>query len=171
MGIEVLKKELIGLRTGRASPNLLDPVVVDAYGAATPLVQLATISIPEPRLLTVQVWDKNMVRAVEKAIRDAGLGLNPAAEGQNVRVPIPPLNEERRAELVKVAHRYVEQARISVRSVRRDGMDSLKKMEKDGGISQDLQRQHGQDVQTMTDEYIQQIDEILTTKEKEIMQV
>lgn len=171
MGIEVLKKELTGLRTGRASPNLLDPVVVDAYGAATPLVQLATISIPEPRLLTVQVWDKNMVRAVEKAIRDAGLGLNPAAEGQNVRVPIPPLSEERRAELVKVGHRYAEQARVSVRNVRRDGMDSLKKMEKDGGISQDLQRQHGQDVQTMTDEYIQQIDDILTTKEKEIMQV
>ncbi|KAF0118961.1 MAG: ribosome recycling factor [Rhodospirillaceae bacterium] len=169
--IEALKKEFSGLRTGRASPGLLDPVMVEAYGAAMPLVQFATISVPEPRLLTVQVWDKTMVKAVEKAIRDAGLGLNPAAEGQNVRVPIPPLNEERRAELVKVAHRYTEQTKVSVRNVRRDGMDALKKMEKDGVLSQDQQRQHGQDVQGMTDEHIQRVDDLLATKEKEIMQV
>ncbi len=169
--IEVLKKEFAGLRTGRASPNLLDPVMVEAYGTSMPLVQLATISVPESRLLVVQVWDKNMVKAVEKAVRDAGLGLNPAAEGQNVRVPIPPLNEERRMELVKVAHRYAEQARVSVRNVRRDGMDALKKMEKDGTLSQDQHRQHGQDVQTMTDEHIQRIDAFLVSKEKEIMLV
>ena len=169
--IDVLKKEFAGLRTGRASASLLDPVMVEAYGATMPLVQLATISVPEPRLLTVQVWDKAMVKAVEKAIRDAGLGLNPAAEGQNVRVPIPPLNEERRAELVKVAHRYTEQAKVSVRNVRRDGMDALKKMEKDGLINQDQQRQHGQDVQGMTDGHIQRVDDVLAAKEKEIMQV
>ncbi|VBB69451.1 Ribosome recycling factor [invertebrate metagenome] len=171
MAVEVLRKEFAGLRTGRASPNLLDTVMVEAYGAVTPLIQLATISVLEPRLLAVQVWDRSIVKAVEKAIRDASLGLNPASEGQYVRVPIPPLSEERRVELVKVAHRYAEQARVAVRNVRRDGMESLKKMEKDGTISQDLQRQHSQDIQIVTDEHVQQIDELLLAKEKEVIQV
>lgn len=170
IAIEVLKKEFAGLRTGRASPTLLDPIIADAYGTSMSLLQLATISVQEPRLLIAQVWDKSMVKVVEKSIRSAGLGLNPTIEGQNVRIPIPPLSEERRAELVKVAHRYAEQARISVRNVRREGMDSLKKMERDGIISQDLLRQHGHDIQTMTDEHIHRVDEILASKEKEIIQ-
>ena len=171
MAVEVLKKEFAGLRTGRASPNLLDSVMVEAYGTMTPLIHLATISVPEPRLLTVQVWDRSIVKAAEKAIRDAGLGLNPTTDGQNIRVPIPLLSEERRIELAKIAHRYAEQARVAVRHVRRDGMESLKRMEKDGTVSQDLQRQHSHDVQIVTDEYIQQIDTLLITKEKEIIQV
>ena len=169
--VDVLRKEFGGLRTGRASTALLDPVMVDAYGSLVPLNQVANVSVPEPRLITVQVWDKSTLKAVEKAIRDAGLGLNPAADGQTVRVPIPPLNEERRKELQKVAGKYAEQARISVRNVRRDGMDALKKMEKDGVISQDEQRAHEKDVQTFTDETIKSLDDALAHKEKEIMQV
>jgi len=169
--VEVLRKEFAGLRTGRASTALLDPVMVDAYGSMVPLNQVANVSVPEPRMITVQVWDKGTVKAVEKAIRDAGLGLNPAADGQTVRVPIPPLNEERRKELQKVAGKYAEQARISVRNVRRDGMDSLKKLEKDGVISQDEHRTHEKDVQAFTDETIKHLDEALAHKEKEIMQV
>jgi ribosome recycling factor len=169
--VEVLKKEFAGLRTGRASPHLLDPVMVEAYGSMVPLNQVANVSVPEPRLITVQVWDKGTVKSVEKAIRDAGLGLNPAADGQNVRVPIPPLNEERRKELQKVAAKYAEQARVSVRNVRRDGMDALKKMEKDGQISQDEHRHHEKDVQAFTDETIKHLDEALAHKEKEILQV
>lgn len=169
--VDVLKKEFQGLRTGRASTALLDPVVVEAYGSPVPLNQVANVSVPEPRLITVQVWDKGTVKAVEKAIRDAGLGLNPAADGQTVRVPIPPLNEERRKELQKVASKYAEQARVSVRNVRRDGMDALKKMEKDGVISQDEQRGHEKDIQAFTDETIKHLDEALAHKEKEIMQV
>ena len=169
--VEVLKKEFAGLRTGRASTALLEPVVVDAYGSMVPLNQVANVSVPEPRMLTVQVWDRAMVKAVEKAIRDAGLGLNPAADGQTVRVPIPPLNEERRKELQKVAGKYAEQARVSVRNVRRDGMDALKKMEKDGVISQDEQRGHEKDIQAFTDETVKLVDDLLAHKEKEILQV
>ncbi|HEY1721880.1 MAG TPA: ribosome recycling factor [Magnetospirillaceae bacterium] len=169
--VDVVKKEFAGLRTGRASTALLDPVVVDAYGSQLPLIQVGNINVPEPRMITVQVWDKGMVKAVEKAIRDAGLGLNPAADGQLVRVPIPALNEERRKELQKIAGKYAEQARISVRNVRRDGMEALKKLEKDGIISQDEHRHNDKEVQTMTDETIKHIDEALATKDKEIMQV
>jgi len=169
--VDVLKKEFAGLRTGRASASLLDPVVVEAYGNTMPLNQVGNVNVPEPRMITVQVWDKSMVKAVEKSIRDAGLGLNPAADGQTVRVPIPPLNEERRVELQKVASKYAEHARVSVRNVRRDGMDSLKKLEKDGVISQDEQRGFEKEIQVMTDETIKRLDETLAHKEKEIMQV
>lgn len=169
--VDVLKKEFAGLRTGRASAGLLDPVMVEAYGSQMPLNQVSNISVPEPRLITVQVWDRGMVKAVEKAIRDAGLGLNPQADGQNVRVPVPPLNEERRHELQKVAGKYAEQARVSVRNVRRDGMEALKRLEKDGVISQDDLRHHEKDLQGITDETVRRIDEALASKDKEIMQV
>lgn len=169
--VEVLKKEFSGLRTGRASVNLLDPVVVEAYGQSMPLSQCGTVGVPEPRMITVQVWDKGQVKAVEKAIANAGLGLNPQTDGQMIRVPIPPLNEERRKELQKVAGKYSEQARISVRNVRRDGMDTLKKMEKDGHISEDEIKKHEKEIQVITDATIKGIDEHLAHKEKEIMQV
>ncbi|SEH24551.1 ribosome recycling factor [Magnetospirillum fulvum] len=169
--VEVLKKDFSGLRSGRASTNLLDPVVVEAYGQTMPLSQCGTVGVPEPRMLTVQVWDKGQVKAVEKAIANAGLGLNPQADGQLIRVPIPPLNEERRKELQKVAGKYAEAARISVRNVRRDGMDSLKKMEKDGHLSEDEIKKHEKEVQSVTDETIKKIDDLLTSKEKEIIQV
>ena len=166
-----LKQELGGLRTGRASASLLEPITVDAYGANMPLAQVATVSVPEPRLLSVQVWDRGMVNAVEKAIRDSNLGLNPNTEGQTLRIRIPELNEERRKELVKVAHKYAEAARVAVRHVRRDGMDALKKAEKDGDISEDDHRKQSDQVQKLTDETIGQIDGLLATKEAEIMQV
>jgi ribosome recycling factor len=169
--VDVLKKEFGGLRTGRASAALLDPVMVEAYGSHTPLNQCANVSVPEPRMLSVQVWDRSLVKAVEKAIRDGGLGLNPQTEGQTIRVPIPALNQERRQELQKVAGKYAEQARVSVRNVRRDGMDGLKKLEKDGQISQDEHRQYTTEIQGLTDQQIKRIDELLETKEKEIMQV
>jgi len=169
--VEVLKKEFGGLRTGRASSSLLEPVMVEAYGNAVPLNQVGNVSVPEPRMIVVSVWDKTMVKSVEKAIRDAGLGLNPSADGMTVRVPIPALNEERRHELQKIAGKYTEQARVSVRNVRRDGMDALKKLEKDGHISQDEQRQHEKELQGITDETIKRIDESLMIKEKEIMTV
>ncbi len=169
--IEVLRKELAGLRTGRASPSLLDPVTVDAYGTQMPINQVATVGVPEPRMLTAQVWDKTMVKAVEKAIRDAGLGLNPIVDGQLVRVPIPELNEERREELTRVAAKYAEQAKVAVRNVRRDGMDKLKRMEKAGEISEDEHHLWGDDIQKVTDEHIKRIDEMLETKQQEIMQV
>ena len=169
--IDVLKKEFAGLRTGRASASLLDPVMVEAYGQTMPLSQCGSVSVPEPRMLVVQVWDKGQVKAVEKAIRDAGLGLNPSADGQSVRVPIPALNEERRRELQKVAGKYGEQARVSVRNVRRDGMESLKKLGKDGDVSEDEIKKHEKEIQTLTDDSIKKIDEALAHKEKEIMQV
>ncbi len=169
--LDVLKKEFSGLRTGRASPNLLDPVTVEAYGSSMPLSQCGTVSVPEPRMLSVQVWDRALVKPVEKAIRDAGLGLNPQTEGQTVRVPIPDLNEERRKELVKVAAKYSEQARVSVRNVRRDGIDSLKRMEKSGDINQDEQRRVEKEIQALTDDYIKKIDEAFAQKDKEITQV
>ncbi len=169
--VETLRREFAGLRAGRASTSLLEPVTVDAYGATMPLNQLANISAPEPRLLTVQVWDAGNASAVEKAIRESDLGLNPQREGQLIRIPIPELNEERRQELVKVAHKYAEQARIAIRNVRRDGMDTLKKNEKDGDISQDEHRAWADDVQALTDMHIGLVDEVTETKEKEIMQV
>jgi ribosome recycling factor len=169
--LETLRKEFAGLRTGRASPNLLDPVMVEAYGSSMPLSQVGTVSVPESRMINVTVWDKGMVKAVEKSIRDAGLGLNPSADGQVVRVPLPELNQERRKELSKIASKYGEQARVSVRNVRRDGMDMLKKMEKDGEISEDELTRWQAEVQNLTDSHIKKIDESLAIKEKEIMQV
>ncbi len=169
--VEVLRHEFAGLRTGRAAVSLLEPVMVDAYGSTMPLNQVATVGAPEPRMLAAQVWDKTMVAAVEKAIRNAGLGLNPVTDGQTVRIPIPELNEERRRELVKVAGKYSEQSRIAVRNVRRDGMDTLKKMEKDSEISQDEQKLMADEIQKLTDETIKHIDEALAQKEKEILHV
>jgi ribosome recycling factor len=169
--IQSFKHDLGGLRTGRASASLLDPIQVDAYGAMMPLNQVATVSVPEPRLLSVQVWDRSMVGAVEKAIRDSDLGLNPSTEGQTMRIRIPELNEQRRKEMVKVAHKYAEEARIAVRHVRRDGMDLLKKLEKDGHISKDDIERHSDQVQKATDQSVADIDAALVGKEKEIMQV
>ncbi|MEN2987261.1 ribosome recycling factor [Tistrella sp. BH-R2-4] len=169
--IDALKHELAGLRTGRASTNMLEPVRVDAYGSEMTVSQVATISVPEPRMLSVQVWDQSLAKAVDRAIRDSGLGLNPIAEGAVIRVPIPELTEDRRREMGKVAARYGEQARISVRNVRRDGLDKLKRLEKDSEISQDELRGASDRVQTVTDERIKQIDELVSAKEKEIMQV
>ena len=169
--VATLKTELSGLRTGRASAALLDPIKVDAYGSAMPVAQVATISTPEPRLLTVQVWDKSLVKAVDKAVRDAGIGLNPQVDGQLLRIPIPELNEERRKELVKLAHKYAEAGRISVRNVRRDGMESLKKAEKDHKIGQDEHHKLGDELQKLTDAHIRDIDLALQAKEQEVMQV
>lgn len=169
--VDAFKKELAGLRTGRASAGLLEPVTVEAYGNKMPLNQVGTISVPEPRMISVQVWDRGMVKATEKAIRESGLGLNPQTEGQTIRVPIPNLNQERRAELAKVAHKYAEQARVAVRNVRRDGLDALKKAEKASEISQDEQKSLGEKVQNLTDQHIKLIDEALAHKEKEIMHV
>ncbi|MBU6297862.1 MAG: ribosome recycling factor [Alphaproteobacteria bacterium] len=169
--VGTLKGEFAGLRTGRASPALLDPVTVDAYGNQMHISQLGTISAPEPRLLTVQVWDRGMVKAVDKAVRDAGLGLNPQIDGQLLRIPIPELNEERRKELAKLAHKYAEQGRIAVRNVRRDGMEILKKLEKDHKIGQDEHHKLGDELQKLTDAHIKEIDQMLHGKEQEIMQV
>ena len=169
--LEVLRKELQGLRTGRASASLLEPITVDAYGAEMPLTQVATVNVPEPRMLTVQIWDRGLVKAVEKAIRTSSLGLNPAVDGQLIRVPLPELTQERRNELVKVAHKYAEQTRIAVRNVRRDGMDQLKRLEKDGDISQDEHKQWADEVQKLTDKHIDAINQLLEHKEKDILQV
>jgi len=169
--IDSLKKEFAGLRTGRASPSLLEPVVVDAYGSKMPLNQVGTVSAPEPRMLVVQVWDRGLSKAVDAAIREAGLGLNPQSEGQVIRVPIPPLSEERRKELIKVAHKYAEQTRVSVRNVRRDGLEDLKKREKSREINQDQHRKLDKDVQSLTDDTIKKIDDALAQKEKEVLQV
>ncbi len=169
--VEVLHKEFGGLRTGRASAGLLDPVMVNAYGSDMPLNQVGTVSVPESRMLSVQVWDKGLVKSVEKAIIDSGLGLNPGVDGQMVRIPIPPLNEERRTELAKIASKYAEEARVAVRNVRRHGMDDLKKMEKDGNISEDAHRQYADEIQKLTDDFVKKIDVALSTKEAEIMQV
>lgn len=169
--IDTLRSEFAGLRTGRASPGLLDPVRVEAYGNQVPINQVGTISTPEPRLLTVQVWDKQVVKAVDKAIREAGLGLNPQMDGQLLRVPVPELNEERRKELAKLASKYGEQARIAVRNVRRDGMELLKKLEKDHKIGQDEHHKLGDELQKVTDAHIKEIDGLLHGKEQEIMQV
>jgi ribosome recycling factor len=169
--INALKHDLGSLRTGRASPSLLDPIQVDAYGSAMPITQVATVSVPEPRLLSVQVWDRGMVAAVEKAIRESDLGLNPQTEGQVIRLRIPEMNEQRRKEMVKVAHKYAEEARIAVRHVRRDGLDLLKKLEKDGAIGQDDEKRQADQVQKATDQFVAEVDSVLAAKEKEIMQV
>jgi ribosome recycling factor len=168
---DVFKKELAGLRTGRASASLLEPVQVEAYGSHMPISQVGTVSVPEPRMLTVQVWDRGLVKAVEKGIREANLGLNPMTEGQTIRVPIPPLTEERRKELTKIAHKYAEQARIAVRNVRRDGMEALKQQEKDHKITEDQHRKLGTQFQQLTDEFIKKIDESMAAKEKDILNV
>lgn len=169
--IEALKSEFAGLRTGRATASLLDPVTVDVYGANMPLNQVGTVTVPEPRMLSVQVWDKSNASAVEKAIRNSGLGLNPMLDGQLVRIPIPELNEERRAELAKVAAKYAEQGRIAIRNVRRDGMDTLKKLEKDKAISEDDHKMYADEVQELTNTFVAEVDAALSTKEAEIMQV
>lgn len=169
--IKTLTHDFSGLRTGRASTSLLDGLQVEAYGSFMPITQMASLGAPEPRLLTVQVWDKTNVKAVEKAIANAGLGLNPMADGQLIRVPMPELSEERRKELTKIAAKFAENARVAVRNVRRDGMDALKKDEKDKVISEDEHKKKSDEVQKTTDSYIKKIDETLAQKEKDIMQV
>lgn len=169
--VSAFKSDLAGLRTGRASANLLDPITVDAYGSSMPLNQVANVTVPESRMIAVSVWDKSMVGAVERAIRESNLGLNPITDGTTLRIPLPELNEQRRKELVKVAHQYAENARVAARHVRRDGMETLKKMEKDGDIGQDDSRQTSDKVQKMTDDTVSEIDRLLTAKEGEIMQV
>ena len=169
--VEVVKKEFSGLRTGRASVSLLEPIMVEAYGSQMPLNQVASIAVPEARMLSVQVWDKGQTKAVEKAIRESSLGLNPVVEGQLLRVPIPALTEERREELKKVAGKYAEEGKIAIRNVRRDGNDHLKKMEKDHDISEDAHHEYHDEIQKMTDGFIAQIDDSLSHKQEEIMQV
>jgi ribosome recycling factor len=169
--LETLRRDFGGLRTGRASPGLLEPVKVEAYGGEVPITQVGTIGVPESRMLTVQVWDRSLVGAVERAIRDSGLGLNPSADGQIVRVPIPQLTAERRTELAKAAGRYAESARVAIRAVRRDGMDQIKTAEKKHQISEDDTGRWSDDVQKLTDSYIKRIDESLAEKEREIKQV
>lgn len=166
-----LRGEFSTLRTGRATASMLDPVMVDAYGAMTPLNQVGTVNVPEPRMVTISVWDKGLIKAVEKGLRESGLGINPQVDGTLFRLPIPELNEERRAELAKVAAKYAESARVAVRNVRRDGMDQVKKAKNAGDISEDDQKLYSDEIQEMTDKHIAHIDEALSAKEKEIMQV
>jgi len=169
--LKALGAEFAGLRTGRASAGLLEPITVEAYGSTMPITQVGTIGVPEARLLTVQVWDASVVKAVEKAILNSDLGLNPQTEGQMIRVPLPDLNEERRHELSKVAGKYAEQARVAVRNVRRDGMETLKRMEKNHEISEDEHRTMSQELQKLTDDHVKRIDDAFHEKEQEIMQV
>lgn len=169
--VDTLQKEFGGLRTGRAATSLLEPIMVPAYGAQMPLSQVATIGVPEPRMLTVQVWDRSLVKAAEKAIRDSDLGLNPSVDGQLLRVPIPPLTQERRTELAKVAGKYAEEARIAVRNIRRHVLDEFKRAEKEGVLSQDEQRDYAGEIQGLTDTFVKKVDEVLEKKEQEIMQV
>ena len=166
--VDALKREFGGLRTGRANVHLLDPIQVSVYGSKMPLNQVATVSVPEPRTISVQVWDRSNIQAVEKAIRESNLGLNPVTDGNLVRLPIPTLTAERRQELAKVAHKYAEQSRVSVRNVRREGMDTLKKLEKNGDMGKDEHRDHSTEVQELTDKFIKEIDNLLSTKETEI---
>lgn len=169
--IAALKEEFGGLRTGRASAGLLDQIHVDAYGSTVPLNQVAAVSVPEPRMISVSVWDRGLAVSVEKAIRSSDLGLNPVVEGQNLRIPIPPLTEERRRDLAKLAGKYAEQQRVAVRNVRRDAMDDLKRAEKAGVISQDEQKRMEGEVQKLTDDAVKRVDEALKSKEQEIMHV
>ena len=171
VGLDALKRELTGLRTGRASVNLLEPVHVQLYGQRMPLSQVGTVSVPEPRMISVQVWDKSAVAAVEKGIREANLGLNPIIDGQVIRLPIPSLTADRRAELVKLGHKYAEAARVAVRNVRRDGMEALKKAEKDGDQSQDESKKNSTKVQELTDKLIKEVDATLAAKDAEINKV
>lgn len=169
--IDMLKQEFAGIRAGRASGALLDGITVEAYGAMSPISQVGTISTPDARLITVQIWDKGLVKAVEKAIQSSDLGLNPMSDGQLIRIPMPPLSEERRKELVKVASRFAENSKIAIRNIRRDGMDSLKRMESEGHISEDEQKRHEDEIQKFTDSSVKQIEELLSHKEKDILQV
>ena len=169
--VDILHKEFAGLRSGRAATSLLEPIMVEAYGSPMPLNQVGNIGVPEPRMLSVQVWDKSLVSAVEKAIRDSDLGLNPQTEGQTVRIPIPALTQERRTEYVKIAGKYAEEARVAVRNIRRHGMDDLKKAEKDHEISEDAHHGYSHDIQELTDTFVGKIDTSLSNKEEEIMQV
>lgn len=169
--INAFKSDIASLRTGRASANILDPVMVEAYGSRVALNTVANITVPEPRMLGVSIWDKSMVGAVDRAIRESNLGLNPIVDGQNLRIPLPELNEERRKSLVKVAHGYAENSKVAIRHVRRDGMDGLKKAEKDGDIGKDDARSLSEKLQKMTDDTISDVDRLLAEKEKEIMQV
>jgi ribosome recycling factor len=166
--IDSLEKDYVGLRTGRASTNMLESVTVEAYGSRMPLTQVGTVSVPEPRLLTVQVWDATMTKAVEKSIREAGLGLNPQGEGTLIRVPVPELSQERRTELQKVAGKYAEAARVAVRNIRRDGMDGVKK---DKDLPEDEQKRHSDEIQKVTDEIIRKIDSMLAAKEADVMKI
>lgn len=163
-----LKSDFAGLRTGRATASLVEPIDVDAYGSKMPMNQVGTVTVPEPRMISINVWDKGLVGAVEKAVRDAGLGVNPVVDGQNVRIPIPPLTEERRKELVKIAAKYAEQTKVAIRNVRREGMEAIKKTE---GVGEDEQKKMSEDVQKLTDELVKSVDEALSAKEAEIMQV
>lgn len=169
--INSLKNDLAGLRTGRASASLLDPVMVEAYAQSMPINQVGTVNVPEARMVSVQVWDKSMVGPVEKAIRESGLGLNPVVDGQNLRIPLPELNEERRRELVKIAHQYAENAKVAIRHVRRDGMEDVKSAEKDGEIGKDDAHSLSEKVQKLTDEMVANVDDAVAQKETEIMQV
>jgi ribosome recycling factor len=169
--VEVVRKELSGLRTGRASASLLDPIQVEAYGSVMPITQVASVTAPEARMLVVQIWDQSMTQAVDKAIRQSDLGLNPVVDGQTLRVPLPDLTEDRRKDIAKIAGKYAEQGRVAIRNVRRDGMDTAKKAEKDGDISQDEQRGLNDGIQKLTDANIKALDELLASKEKEIMQI
>ncbi len=169
--VAAFRHEMLSLRTGRASASILEPVTVSVYGSEMPLNQVGTINVPEPRMITIAVWDKGNAGAVDRAIRNAGLGLNPVVDGTLIRIPIPELTEERRKELVKVAHQYAEQARVAVRNVRRGGMDDLKRLEKDGHLSQDDHKLFADEVQEMTDRHINQINDLLAAKEKDILTV
>lgn len=169
--LDALHREFAGLRTGRASVALLEPIMVDAYGSKMAITSVGTIGAPEARLLTVQVWDKSMVSAVEKAIREANLGLNPMPDGQLIRVPLPELSQERRIEMTKIAKKYAETARVSIRNIRRDGMEALKKMEKEDSLPEDEHHRYADEVQTLTDDFIKKVDDDLVIKEKDIMQV
>lgn len=169
--LDSLKSDFGGLRAGRAHTSLLDGILVDAYGSMTPLSQVGTISVPDARTLAVSIWDKGLAKSVEKALRESDLGLNPASDGQLIRIPIPPLSEERRKELVKIAGKYTEQSKVAVRNVRRDALDGIKKLKKDNQISEDEEKRYENEIQKMTDETIKKIDEALALKEKDILQV
>ena len=169
--IDALRREFSGLRTGRASPHLLDALQVSVYGSKMPITQVGNVSVPEPRTISIQVWDRSTVPAVEKAIRESNLGINPVVDGQLIRLPIPPLTAERRKELVKIAHDYAEKSKVAVRNVRREGMDTLKKLEKDGDMSEDEHRKESANVQELTDRYVKEVDNLLAAKEQEIQTV
>ncbi len=168
---DALKKDFSGLRTGRATTSMLDSIVVDAYGSKSPLNQVASVSVPDPRTLSIQVWDRGVAKSVEKAIREANLGLNPVSDGQLIRVPIPPLSEERRIEITKIAAKYTEQAKVAVRNIRRESLDAVKKLEKDGYISEDERKRNEDEIQKLTDANSKKLDEALKIKEQEIKQV
>ena len=169
--LETLRADFGSLRAGRAHASLLDGIMVDAYGSMTPISQVGTISVPDPRCLSVSVWDKGIAKAVEKALRESDLGLNPVSDGQLIRIPIPPLSEERRKELVKVAGKYAEQNKIAIRNIRRDALDEVKKLKKDNLISEDDEKRYGTEIQKLTDDSIKKIDDMLDQKEKDILQV